>query len=56
MKLILAQGNVGNNYNNTRHNVGFRIIDDIARNYQGIWSEKKAFRALVNLTDRKSVV
>lgn len=47
MKLILAQGNVGNNYNNTRHNVGFRIIDDIARNYQGIWSEKKAFRALV---------
>lgn len=47
MKLILAQGNVGSNYNNTRHNVGFRIIDDIARNYQGIWSEKKAFRALV---------
>lgn len=47
MKLILAQGNIGDNYKNTRHNVGFSIIDDIACNYQGIWTEKKAFRALV---------
>lgn len=47
MKLILAQGNVGDDYKNTRHNIGFSIIDDIARNYRGVWTEKKAFRALV---------
>ncbi len=47
MKLILAQGNIGSAYDNTRHNIGFRVIDDIARSYQGIWSEKKAFRAMV---------
>ncbi|MDO4870768.1 MAG: aminoacyl-tRNA hydrolase [Candidatus Saccharibacteria bacterium] len=46
MKLILAQGNLGPEYNNTRHNVGFKIIDDIAHTYQAQWREQKAFRAL----------
>ena len=47
MKLILAQGNIGSKYNHTRHNIGFRVIDDIAKNYHGIWSEKPAFRGVV---------
>lgn len=47
MKIIMAQGNVGDSYRQTRHNVGFQIIDAIANTYGGIWSEKKAFRALV---------
>lgn len=47
MKLILAQGNVGPEYNDTRHNTGFKILDDIARTYRTDWHEQKAFRALI---------
>lgn len=47
MKLILAQGNLGAEYNNTRHNAGFKILDDVARSYQATWRENKAFRAMI---------
>lgn len=33
MKLIVGLGNPGNEYTNTRHNIGFRCIDEVAKNY-----------------------
>lgn len=33
MKLIVGLGNIGNEYNNTRHNVGFSSIDKILEKY-----------------------
>lgn len=37
MKLIVGLGNPGKNYENTRHNVGFMILDNIVN---GNWHEK----------------
>ncbi|MBQ7579254.1 MAG: aminoacyl-tRNA hydrolase [Clostridia bacterium] len=33
MKLIIGLGNIGKNYENTYHNVGFMVLDKIAKNY-----------------------
>ncbi len=34
MFIIAGLGNPGREYENTRHNIGFQFIDDIAKKYQ----------------------
>ena len=45
MKVIFAQGNPGNEYANTRHNVGFALLDAFARIHSAEFSEKAKFQA-----------
>ena len=39
--LIVGLGNIGFNYANTRHNIGFDILDYIATHYTCVFSSKK---------------
>ncbi len=45
MKMIVGLGNPGDEYNNTRHNAGFMIIDDYAKK-NNISSFKEKFNGL----------
>lgn len=50
MKLILAQGNPGPNYDKTRHNVGFLVLNKFAEKSNLTWKEKSKFKALITET------
>ena len=39
--LIVGLGNVGLEYENTRHNVGFQILDRLAEKNELLWETKK---------------
>ena len=39
--LIVGLGNIGLEYDNTRHNVGFKILDRIAQENKALWEVKK---------------
>lgn len=49
MKLIVGLGNPGKEYENTRHNSGFRVLDEIAKECH-VSIEQKKFKALIATT------
>jgi PTH1 family peptidyl-tRNA hydrolase len=48
MKLIFAQGNPGTEYEKSRHNVGFTILNTIASELNSTWTDKPKFHALLS--------
>lgn len=49
MKMIVGLGNVGKKYENTRHNVGFSVVEELANRYQVDFNQEK-FEALLATT------
>lgn len=53
MIIIVGLGNIGTQYQNTFHNIGFKVADELARQIGAEFSKEK-FKSM--LADRKSVV
>jgi PTH1 family peptidyl-tRNA hydrolase len=47
MKLIIGLGNPEERYRNTRHNIGFRVLDSFAAEKDAEFQQKDKFKALV---------
>ncbi len=45
MHIIIGLGNPGKKYEQTRHNVGFMAVDEIARRHNLAWNDNKKFKA-----------
>jgi PTH1 family peptidyl-tRNA hydrolase len=54
IKAILGLGNPGNQFTYTRHNIGFRIVDQLAERAGGQWRKKDTMElAEIALNDKK---
>ena len=47
IRLIVGIGNPGSSYDNTRHNVGFYILDNLAQHYAASWKLESKWKAQI---------
>lgn len=47
MKLLFAQGNPGSDYDRTRHNIGFIVLDEYADQHRVLFQPKDKFKAMI---------
>ncbi|MDR2833059.1 MAG: aminoacyl-tRNA hydrolase [Streptococcaceae bacterium] len=47
-KMIVGLGNIGPKYENTKHNIGFMTVDELASRHQVTFKEDKVFKASIS--------
>lgn len=53
-KLIVGLGNIGEQYDGTRHNTGFMVLNAYAARYDSSWQTKPKFKALITEVEEAS--
>ncbi len=56
MWIIVGLGNPGKKYSRTRHNIGFLVVEEIARRYAIDFKERKKFRIGTGTIDEREVI
>lgn len=50
MKLIVGLGNIGKEYENTRHNIGFMLLDELGKEWNIDFKEEKRFKGSLGIS------
>jgi PTH1 family peptidyl-tRNA hydrolase len=56
MKVVVGLGNPGEKYAGTRHNVGFRVIDEILKTYVAGPQYNKKFESIIYSLDKNRIL
>lgn len=56
MWIVAGLGNPGKRYSRTRHNIGFMVVEEIARRYEIDFKEKKKYRIRTGSIDGEKVL
>jgi len=54
--VIIGLGNPGQQYYYTRHSIGFRVLDELASKYSGVWESKKNMKIVKIVIHGKQIV
>lgn len=56
MKLIIGLGNIGARYAHTRHNLGFMVVDEIAKQYEVVWKNDTKLKSELALIESEDLI